>query len=64
MVMSDSRRQMLEYAYAFLTEDEIAGGYHFCAEFDYIMVGPDDWEWDVCICQAKNRYIENNPPVD
>ena len=41
-----------------LTEEEKAQGFHFCYEFDGLLVGPDMVEWKFCHCGFKPT-----PPV-
>jgi len=37
-----------------LTEEEISEGWHFCWEWDGLLVGPGMKEIEVCNCQKKN----------
>jgi hypothetical protein len=44
-----------------LTPDELAAGWHFCAEWDGLLVGPGMDELQVCDCfdgLAKRRAVE------
>jgi hypothetical protein len=36
-----------------LTPDEMAEGYHFCNEFDGLLIDPSMGEWEFCCCGAK-----------
>lgn len=37
-----------------LTDEELAKGWHWCGEFDGLLVGPTmEMEWDVCTCFTK-----------
>lgn len=36
-----------------LTDEQIDSGWHFCPEFDFMLVGPDMPEWDLCNCFDK-----------
>ena len=36
-----------------LTEEEVKKGYHYCAGWDYLVVGPGSPEWDLCECFLK-----------
>lgn len=38
-----------------LTQEEIDYGWHFCWEFDGLLIGPDCPEWEVCSCSKKAR---------
>jgi len=46
-----------------LTESELAEGWHWCCEFDYLLVGPGMSEIEYCLCdgeaikKAKQEYI-------
>jgi len=48
-----------------LTEKELADGWHWCCEFDYLLVGPDMSEIEYCLCEgvaiktAKQAYCEH-----
>lgn len=33
-----------------LTSAERAEGWHFCPEWDGLLIGPDDPEWSCCLC--------------
>lgn len=54
--MSPARRHYLTFSEdpeAALTPDEYVDGYHWCPEWDYLMVGSSDSEWggsEVCCC--------------
>lgn len=28
-------------------------GWHFCADWDFMLVGPVDPEWECCTCEAR-----------
>ena len=38
-----------------LTEREIADGWHFCPEWDGLLIGPGMDEWDDCPCGLLPR---------
>jgi len=39
-----------------LTKEERELGYHFCNEFDGLVVGPEeDTEWEVCSCFSTEQ---------
>ena len=58
MIMANGRRYQLETnEHEDFTPEEKAAGYHFCAEWDYMVVGPDDPEWECCLCH-DGRYKE------
>lgn len=35
---------------ATLTEQEIKAGWHFCPDWDFLLIGPGDPEMDCCGC--------------
>lgn len=43
-----------------LTESEIKQGWHFCCEFDGLLVGPDMTEQQFCTCPGVSGSDENN----
>lgn len=38
-----------------LTEAEIAEGWHFCAEWDGLLVGPEMPEMESCLCHETKK---------
>lgn len=36
-----------------LTEDEIEQGWHFCPEWDSLLIGPGMKELDCCTCEKR-----------
>lgn len=42
-----------------LTQEEIDEGYHFCLEWDLLLIHRDDPEFDVCICFTKEAPCAN-----
>jgi hypothetical protein len=38
-----------------LTNDERAAGWHFCPEWDGLLVGPSMLEWDGCTCALAGK---------
>lgn len=45
-----------------LTEEEIEAGWHFCLDWDGMLVGPGMPEVEGCICnRRKERWNENHP---
>lgn len=43
-----------------LTEEELKEGWHFCREWDGMLVGPDMPEMKACLCFPKTRRKEIN----
>lgn len=48
--MTDERWKELMRAEDDLTEEEIQEGWHFCWEWDGLLVGPGMDEMDSCLC--------------
>ena len=47
-----------------LTQEEIATGWHFCPEFDGLLIGPETPELDdVCLCRPENALPDNDPLI-
>ena len=40
-----------------LTDEEIRQGYHFCPDWDFMVVGPEDSEISGCTCQKVTSYL-------
>ena len=40
-----------------LTKEEIAEGWHFCLEFDGLLVGPGMSELECCACWPKDHPV-------
>lgn len=60
--MTKERRKELTYGKSTLTKEEIIGGYHYCDEWDGLVVGPEDAEWyggDACVC----GYVKPIKPI-
>lgn len=38
-----------------LTLHEMSVGYHWCGEFDGLLVGPDSDEWQFCKCHGEDK---------
>lgn len=54
--MNPKRRYELEeIPEAKLTDEEMDGGWHFCPDWDGMMVGPTMIEFDCCCCELP-RY--------
>lgn len=45
-----------------LTADEIALGWHFCNEFDGLLVGPGMDELNYCSCWPKGHSVYETAP--
>lgn len=42
-----------------LTDEEIKAGWHFCPEWDYLLVGPETADtWECCTCSIKKKDTE------
>lgn len=55
-------KELWENPEADLTLDEIRAGYHFCAEWDGLCVGPMDPEFDCCTCFTleQRKHLEEH----
>lgn len=40
---------------ASLTNDEIQNGWHFCPNWDYMLVGATTPEWECCTCSISKE---------
>ncbi len=40
-----------------LTRDEIYSGWHWCHEFDGLLVGPQMGEFKFCKCLSRDEFI-------
>jgi hypothetical protein len=47
-----------------LTEEEIALGWHFCCEYDGLLVGPEMHELDCCSCLPKSHPVYGTIPPE
>jgi hypothetical protein len=48
-----------------LTEQEIAQGWHFCNEFDGLLVGPGSYELHCCHCLPDGHPVyDTRPPQE
>lgn len=45
-----------------LTQAEISKGYHFCSEFDGLLVGPGMYELNHCSCWPKDHPVYKTAP--
>jgi len=45
-----NRKKILETTDAKLTKQEVEQGYHFCPDWDYMVICPDDPEYEACLC--------------
>lgn len=53
--MNQERWLFLESTGNVLTEEEISEGWHYCYDWDDMLIGPIMPEWDACICDIKKR---------
>lgn len=55
MKCGDARYLKLEREGDGLTLEEMKAGWHFCLDWDEMLVGPEmTAEWDCCTCNYKN----------
>lgn len=38
-----------------LTEEEMKEGWHFCADWDYLLVGVEMPEYKYCTCETRSK---------
>ncbi len=68
--MTDARwKELMESNDLPLTKEEIAEGWHWCNEFDGLLIGPEDGAMECCTCKGvdKTKYLEwkaKQPPVE
>jgi len=43
-----------------LTPGEMAEGWHWCCEFDYLLVGPGMQEQEYCLCFEGDEYASTH----
>lgn len=41
-----------------LTREQIAAGYHYCPEWDHDLIGPEDPQWEACLCAGFGLDLE------
>ncbi len=56
--MTKERIRELESIRAMLTPEECNQGYHFCNDWDGLLVGPDDKELECCTCHWEDPEME------
>ena len=51
--MDDKRYREIDHAGGDIpmTEDEMSAGWHFCPDWDYMLIGPGMEEYDGCTCK-------------
>lgn len=62
--MTDYRYNLLMEGPALLTEQELAAGWHFCAEFDGLLVGPGMGELRLCCCLHALHPVYKTAPKE
>ncbi len=56
--MTKERRYVLEREDACLTDAEFKEGYHFCDDWDGLLVGSEDRELECCTCHWKDPKMD------
>lgn len=54
--MTPERLRLLDTSNEPFNDNEIAQGFHRCPEWDFLVIGPDDPEWEYCSCEIKYSY--------
>lgn len=57
--MTRERLIELEFKNAKLTEQEIQNGWHFCPDWDYMVIGPESPEIKCCLCGTNTKHKYN-----
>jgi len=61
LVMDSRRREAINASNTLkLTQQELIDGYHFCPDWDYLLVGPNDLESEGCTCYPDNEIKGDN----
>ena len=61
--MTEERyKQLMEDDKAKLTDQEVADGWHYCYEFDGLLVGPGMGELRFCACWPKDHPVYSSQP--
>lgn len=55
-MMSCDRYLALEQGTAALTPEEIADGWHFCLDWDCMLIHPSHPEFEACACAGGDAY--------
>jgi len=45
--------ELMDDSYEKLAPEEIAKGWHFCEDWDFLLVGPDMEEAEACTCRER-----------
>ena len=53
--MTPERYHKLMKADERLTKEEFEAGWHFCYDWDGLLIGPEDPEYDVCTCRPNKQ---------
>lgn len=62
--MDDARRIQLDYDLTQnLTQEEFLQGYHFCPDWDFLLVGPEDPEAQACTCRWEDDWTIKDFPL-
>ena len=60
--MEEMRYNLISEDCASLADDEVAAGWHFCCEFDGLLVGPGMGELRVCRCLPSLHPVYKTIP--
>lgn len=65
LLMEEKRYNQLMRSNDPLTDAEIEEGWHFCGEFDGLLVGPHMHELNFCRClDATHKVYDTKPPYE
>lgn len=54
--MTPERYNLIEYGEERLSQEEMSKGWHFCYEWDFMLIGPGMWEYDFG-CPHRNQFV-------
>lgn len=60
-LMTEERYRVLDRLGEGLTPEEIASGWHYCFEWDGMLIGPGMPEMRVCICEGVCHDYDDYP---
>lgn len=56
-MMTQERMKELEVTGGALTSEETEAGWHYCPDWDYMLIGPDDAECESCLCDHEPKIV-------
>ena len=62
--MTKKRYLEIEFGDLKISEAERNAGWHFCEEWDYMLIGPPMLEWDYCTCKHVRLRMRKNLAIN